>query len=65
MLKIKTEIKKDNSIGIEIKGASSFGEVVIAIKALRDYILRNEQGAMTKEEINKTIIEVLESEEKK
>ncbi len=65
MLNIKTKINKDNSIGVEIKGASSFGESMATIKAIRDYILRNEQGAMSKKEINKTIKEVLESEEKK
>lgn len=63
MLRIEVETKKKtNKITCKIAGKSSMSEALASIKAIRDYIARNEEGIMSKEKINETIKEILESE---
>ena len=65
MLRVEVETKKKkNNIACKIIGKSNMSEALAAIKAIRDYIARNEEGIMDIKMINKTIAEILEKEEK-
>ena len=65
MLRVTTKTKKDGIINCAIKTqTSNMGEAIASIKMIRDYILQNEEGVMSKKEINKLIKDVLEADNK-
>lgn len=62
-LRIKTKDSGKNTMSCVIKSEkANMSEAMAAIKALRDYILQNEEGIMGKEKINETIMQILEKE---
>ena len=63
MLRVTTKTKKDGKLNCAIKSQkANFSEAIGSIVAIRDYILQNETGVMSKEELNKTIMEALKEE---
>ena len=64
MLRVTTKTKKDGKLNCAIKTEkSNISEALGTIRMIRDYILQNETGVMTKEELNKVIRDVLEGKE--
>lgn len=64
MLRVTTKTKKDGKLNCAIKTEkSNISEALGTIRMIRDYILQNEVGVITKEELNKVIRDVLEGKE--
>lgn len=64
MLRVTTKTKKDGKLNCAIKTEkSNISEALGTIRMIRDYILENETGVMSKKEINKVIIDVLEEKD--
>ena len=64
MLRVTTKTKKDGKLNCAIKTEkSNISEALGTIRMIRDYVLQNEVGVITKEELNKVINDVLEEKE--
>lgn len=64
MLRVTTKTKKDGKLNCAIKTEkSNISEALGTIRMIRDYVLQNEVGVMTKEQLNNFIRDVLEGKE--
>ena len=64
MLRVTTKIKKDGKLNCAIKTEkSNISEALGTIRMIRDYVLLNEEGVITKKELNKVINDVLEEKD--
>lgn len=64
MLRVTTKTKKDGKINCAIKTEkSNISEALGTIRMIRDYVLQNEVGVMTKKQVNNYIRDVLEEKE--